>query len=275
MNEFRSSFNHFDRVQPVFSYLFQRLSWRNGSRGGDYYNLVFRSSAPPKPKPLFFAVSPSLLCSPTVEEDWSYGHRWLPSLPHLYGLRPGTITVHYPIQTRANCLARVSVKVCSGCMTWFFRTFFSGWGGVCSDNDAGGSKRYRNRLFPVFHWLYDQRDCRYRHRRAGCGIFPDPGSWQGMWGGGCYWGLVAYEQILLAEANLLYSSHYCAVARWFMNYTFAHVLKMAMRACQFSSHRYSPTYWWRSWGENSPQNKQSTALWGCRPTVALEHHWGR
>lgn len=32
-------------------------------------------------------------------------------------------------------------------------------------------------------------------------------------GGVCYCGLVAYEQILLAEANLLYSSRYWAAAR--------------------------------------------------------------
>lgn len=31
-------------------------------------------------------------------------------------------------------------------------------------------------------------------------------------GGGCYCGLAAYEQILLAEANLLCSSRYWAVA---------------------------------------------------------------
>lgn len=75
MNEFRSSFNHFDRVQPVSTYLFQRLSCRNGSRGRDYDNLVFRSQAPPNSKPLFYTVSPPLLWSPTVEEDWSDGHR--------------------------------------------------------------------------------------------------------------------------------------------------------------------------------------------------------
>lgn len=167
------------------------------------------------------SCSQTLLWLPTAEEDRSYGHRRLPGLPHLHGLRPGTVTASCPLQT-------VSVKV----FAWCSCAFSSGRGGVCSDYAAGGSKRYRNCLLPVFHWLHDQRDCWHRHRRAGRGIFPDLGSWQGMWGV-CCCGLVAYEQILLAEANLLYSSRYWAAARWFMKCNFAHVLKMA--ACPFSS----------------------------------------
>lgn len=61
MNEFRSSFTHFDRVRPNFGYLFQRLN--------------VRSSAPPNPVLFFYTVSHPLLWSPAVEEDWSYGHR--------------------------------------------------------------------------------------------------------------------------------------------------------------------------------------------------------
>lgn len=67
--------------------------------------------------------SQTLLWFPTAEEDRRYGHRRLPSLPHLHGLRPGTVTVHYPFQTRTDGLNMASVKVCLVCVM-LLRLFF-------------------------------------------------------------------------------------------------------------------------------------------------------
>lgn len=82
---------------------------------------------------------------------------------------------------------------------------FSGRGWVCPYNDACRPQWYWNRLLPVFHWLYDQRDGWYRHCRAGCGILPDPGRWQGMCVWLCWYGLLTYAQIFLADTILFQS----------------------------------------------------------------------
>lgn len=102
---------------------------------------------------------------------------------------------------------------------------FSGGGGVCPYNDPGGPQRYWKRLFPVFHRLYDQRDCWHGHCWAGCGILPHPGNWQGM----CVYVLSAYQQIFLGNTNLFYSSYYFqvfAMPLWLMIYNCIHELKM-------------------------------------------------
>lgn len=113
---------------------------------------------------------------------------------------------------------------------------FSGRGGVRPYHDPGGPQRHRHRVLPVLHRLHDQRDGRYRHRRAGGGVLPHPGSGQGM----C----------------CVYIGAAVSVPARFMN----HALSDS-----------SPTSWWRSWGENFPQNRQSTASWGCLRTKSTEH----
>lgn len=58
MNEFRSSFNHFDRVQPVFTDFRGRAAEMGAERE---IRIVLRSSAPPNHQPPFYTVSPALL----------------------------------------------------------------------------------------------------------------------------------------------------------------------------------------------------------------------
>lgn len=57
---------------------------------------------------------------------------------------------------------------------------FSGWGGVCSDHDAGWSKHFRRCVVPVLHWLHDQRDSRHRYSWTGHRFLQDPCCRQGV-----------------------------------------------------------------------------------------------
>lgn len=127
---------------------------------------------------------------------------------------------------------------------------FSGRGGICPYNDACGPQLDRNRLFPVFHWLYDQRDCWYRHCWAGCGILPDPGNWQGMF---------VHVQILLSNTPPQYSSHYVqafAMECWFMINDFAHELKMEMVWCTFCSAATALHISWRAEKRTPPRTSR-------------------